>query len=122
MPPLYVDEGKSIVTHSLLKTMRRCPKQADYKYRQRLKPRRTSGPLRRGTWTHELLELHHNGEDWKKHHKKLSAAFNEQFDEEKDFYGDLPDEISRMMNAYVWHYKNDPWKVVEREFTIETEF
>lgn len=121
---LYVDEetGKTISTHSMLKTMRRCPKQADYKYNQRLKPRMLGKPLKRGTWMHLLLEEHHAGRDWKAMHQELTAKYAELFDEEKDFYGDLPSECQQLMESYIWHYRDDPWTVQETEFTIETEF
>ena len=119
---LYVQEGKAISTHSMLKTFRRCPKQAEFKYVHRLKPRLLGKPLRRGTWIHKLLEEHHDGRDWRAMHKKLSAQFNQMFDEEKDFYGDMPTEIFRIMRSYEWHYRDDPWTVHETEFQIETEF
>lgn len=122
--PLYVDEetGKTISTHSMLKTMRRCPKQADYKYNQRLKPRVLGKPLKRGTWMHLLLEEHHAGRDWRAMHAELSAKFAQLFDEEKDYYGDLPNECRLLMESYIWHYRDDPWTVLETEFTVETEF
>jgi hypothetical protein len=117
---LYIDdEGRSIVTHSMLKTMRRCPKQAQFKYVERLKPRLLGQPLKRGTWMHSLLEVHHGGGNWRTKHAQLSAKFNELFDEERDHYGDMPTEIGRVMRSYVWHYKNDPWKVHQVEFTVE---
>lgn len=121
---LYVDPdtGQRISTHSMLKTFRRCPKQAEYKYVHRLKPRMLGTPLKRGTWVHELLELHHQGLDWRKRHKQLSAKFNEMLDEERDFYGDMPTEIAQVMESYVWHYKADPWKIVETEYKVEAEF
>jgi hypothetical protein len=120
---LYIDEetGKRISTHSMLKTFRRCPKQAEFKYYHRLKPRMLAKPLRRGTWVHELLEIHHNGEDWRPHHRKLTTKFNELFDEEKDYYGDMPTEIAQVMESYVWHYKDDPWKIIATEKTLEAE-
>lgn len=119
---LYIDEhGRSVVTHSMLKTFRRCPKQAEFKYFHRLKPRMLGSPLKRGKWVHELLEILHNGGDWRARHAQLSAQFEEMFDEEKDFYGDLPSEILQIMESYQWHYKADPWKVLETEFTVETE-
>jgi hypothetical protein len=71
---------------------------------------------------HYLLEEHHGGGDWLALHKKLCAQFSELMDEEKDHYGDLPVECARMMEAYVWHYAQDPWKVHEVEFTLEAEF
>lgn len=121
---IYFDErvGKDISTHSMLKTMLRCPNQAKYKYAQRLKPNILGKPLRRGTWMHYLLEEHHAGRDWRAKHAQLSNKFAELFDEEKDFYGDLPTECLLLMESYVWHYKADPWTVLETEYTVEAEF
>lgn len=127
MPGLYWDpeardgEGARIVTHSMLKTFRRCPKQAEFKYVHRLKPKRLGSPLKRGTWVHALLEEHHKGGDWLALHKKYSAEFANLFDEEKDFYGDMPTEILAIMRSYMWHYKDDPWEYKEAEFTLEAE-
>jgi hypothetical protein len=98
--PLYpADDGTPILTNSMLSAFRRCIKQSEYKYVHRLKPKRLGSPLKRGTWVHALLEEHHKGGDWKKLHKKLSAQFAELFDEEKDFYGDMPTEIGRIMKS-----------------------
>ena len=106
----------------MLKTFRRCPKQAEFKYVHRLKPKRLGSPLKRGVWVHELLEIHHNGGDWRERHAELSLQFSNLFDEEKDYYGDMPTEIATIMRSYEWHYKNESWKVLETEFQIETEF
>lgn len=121
---LYQDKhtGQRVSTNSMMKTFRRCPNQAKFKYAERLKPKMLGGPLKRGKWIHELLEYHHSGKDWKALHTKLSAQFNKMFDEEKEFYGDMPSEILSIMNSYVWHYKLDPWTVHDVEITIETEF
>lgn len=112
-------EGGRISTHSMLKTFRRCPKQAEFKYVHRLKPKRLGSPLKRGTWVHALLEAHHKGEDWLKLHKKYSAEFAKLFDEEKDYYGDMPTEILAVMKSYMWHYKKDPWEYIDQEFQLE---
>jgi len=121
---LYFDEevGKTISTNSMLKVFRRCPKQADYKYAQRLKPRTVAKPLKKGTWMHALLEEHHAGRSWEDKHLEFAKQYDQLFDEEKDYYGDLPTECRQLMESYLWHYKDDPWKVLETEFTIETEF
>lgn len=115
-------EGARISTHSMLKTFRRCPKQAEFKYFHRLKPKRLGSPLKRGTWVHALLEAHHKGEDWKAVHAKYTHQFNNLFDEERDFYGDMPGEIYAVMQSYMWHYKNDPWEWIDAEFQLEAEF
>jgi hypothetical protein len=124
MTGLYIDDGKIISTHSMLKTFRRCPKQAEYKYVHRLKPKLMGKPLHRGSWLHTLLEYYHSPEkgDWREEHQKLAAQFADLFDEEREYYGDLPTECMSIMLSYIWHYKNDPWKVHETEFTLETEF
>jgi hypothetical protein len=118
--PLYVDGRKvSIVTNSMMNTFQRCPKQADFKYHRRLKPRLIGAPLKRGSWVHSLLEEIAKGGDWKALHEKLSAKFEQMFDEEKEFYGDMPREIKHLMRCYEWHYKHDPWKHLEAEFELE---
>lgn len=112
-------EGARISTHSMLKTFRRCPKQAEFKYVHRLKPKKRASPLKRGTWMHALLEAFHSGQDWKDVHRRYSTEFNKLFDEEKDYYGDMPGEILRIMQAYIWHYKDDPWEIIDAEFQLE---
>jgi hypothetical protein len=126
--PTYVQEGLAIHTHSMLETFGRCPKKAQYKYVDRLKKRvltERDKPLSRGTWFHRLLELYYVGKDWKAEHKRLTAKFNQLFDEEKDSLGDLPAECWQLMQSYLWHYganKDDPyhgWEVIDTELKLE---
>lgn len=120
--PLYpAEDGTPILTNSMLTAFRKCTKQAEFKYVHRLKPRRLGGPLKRGTWVHSLLEEDANGGDWKKLHKKFTAQFEKMFDEEKDFYGDMPTEIDRVMRSYFWHYKRDTWIWHETELELTAE-
>lgn len=121
--PLYVnDSGVPIVTHSMLKTFKECPRKALYKYADRLKPKMQQKPLKRGTWIHTLLEWHYSGRDWREAHRALSLQFDQLFDEEKDALGDLPAEIETIMRSYFWHYENDvDWEVIQVEFTLEVE-
>lgn len=124
MPGLYYDEsvGKYVVTHSMIKTFRGCARQTLYKQVDRLKPKMIGQPLKRGTWMHTLLEEHHGGHDWRLMHQKLSTQFATLLDEEKDYYGNLPEDCGRMMRSYEWHYAEDPWIVHEVEYTLEAEF
>lgn len=71
---------------------------------------------------HALQETHYKGGDWEKTHQYFSQQFMELFDEEKDVVGDLPTECRQMMESYLWHYKNDTWKILETEFILETPF
>lgn len=124
----YIENGVEITTHSMLKAFGRCPKQAQYKYVERLKKRRMNErdkPLSRGIWLHHLLEAHYAGLDWKVVHRKLSEKFAELFDEERESLGDLPRECAQIMKSYLWHYganKADPlhgWHVIATEATLE---
>jgi hypothetical protein len=119
---LYNDEGVPITTHSMIKTMRRCPKQTQYKYADRLKPRMVGRPLQFGKWMHWLLEAYYKGEDWKAVHKELTEKYGELFDEEKEALGNLPVDCYNLMLSYLWHYKGENWKVHEVEFLVECKF
>ncbi len=127
---IYIDEatGRAITTHSMIKSMQRCPKATQYKYVERLKVRYATAndkPLKRGTWFHALLEEYYAGRSWRLKHQQLTAQFGELFDEERDALGDLPRELEQLMKSYLWHYganKDDPfhgWKVHETELTLE---
>lgn len=128
LPALYEDGGKRVTTHSMLKQYLSCPKAAQYKYAERLKARRLTKkeqPLQRGTWIHELLQVHYEGGDWKERHALLTKKFNLLMDEEKEDLGDLPAECARIMRSYLWHYganAEDPmhgWEVLGAEQTFE---
>lgn len=121
--PIYFDPeaGKGISTHSMMKSFRRCPKQFEYKYIERLKPKVLGRPLRFGTWFHALLEADYKGEDVEAVHRHFTNKFSNLFDEEKVELGDLPRDVWLTYQSYKWHYKNDPWIVHEVEFTLEVE-
>jgi hypothetical protein len=128
LPALYEDDGKRVTTHSMLRQFLRCPKAAQYKYAERLKKRiltMRDVPLKRGTWVHELLEVHYQEGDWRQRHALLTEKFNLLMDAEKEALGDLPTECARLMRSYLWHYgadKTDPfhgWKIIDTEVTFE---
>lgn len=125
--PLYeTPEGRPITTQSMIKTFRMCPREAMYKYHDRLQPKQVSKPLTRGKWAHSLLEEHYKGGDWKIPHAKLRLKFAQLFDEEKEHLGDLPRELDVLMESYFWHYgdpkyKGHRWKVHEVEKLIEAD-
>jgi hypothetical protein len=124
MTVLYADEdtGQAIVTHSMIKQFRRCPKATQYKYAERLRPKMEGQALHRGKWVHACLEVHYKGGDWREEHARWVNQFGRLFDEEKARLGNLPWEIERLMKGYFWHYKFDQdWKVLETEFTMEAE-
>jgi hypothetical protein len=118
-----------VVSQSMAKTFKRCPLQFKYKYLDELSPRVQSKPLTRGKWFHELLETYYAPQDtwengvrpsWEDVNDRLTKKFATLFDEEKDELGDLPREMKRLMESYLWHYAGDTsWIVHEVEKTIE---
>lgn len=128
LPAIYEDGGKRVTTHSMLKAYLACPKQAQYKYAERLKSKvvtRRDQPLRRGTWVHELLQAYYERKDWKAVHAANTAKFNRLMDVEKEELGDLPTECLRLFKSYLWHYganREDPfhgWRILGVEKTFE---
>jgi RecB family exonuclease len=105
------------VSHSRVKTWRRCPNQYRYKYVMGLKPRERKTQLERGSWLHELLMVHYDGEDWRLRHRALKKQFMNLFEEEREQLGDLPTECFRIMKSYERTYKFDD----EGHHTIDSE-
>lgn len=110
----------------MLKTFAQCPRWAMYKYHRRLVPRREGAPLKVGKWMHRLLEVYYSTYQdpnaWRDEHLRLTRQFREMFDEEQAYYGDVPGMAEDLMEAYLWHYKYDSWRVLQVEFMAECEF
>jgi len=70
------------------------------------------------------MEAHYKGKDWKKKHAKLLKEFNNLLQEERDIYGDLPEQAYRMMESYLWHYRKEEaeWEVLYVEQTFKVDF
>lgn len=118
------------ISWSELKVFQRCPKQHEYKYRDRLVPKAKSRPLYLGSWVHAALEQYYVGGDWKIGHQQYLDDYNKLFEEERIALeakrgrrGEpLPSIVTRIMKSYVWYYRHDNWKVVavEQPFVVDT--
>lgn len=111
------------VSHSQVKTYRRCPKQWAYKYLDRLEPKEKKRAPYLGNWLHRALETHYKDGDWKIGHKEYLKEWNSLFDEEREElskkYGPLPQAVRRIMRSYLWYWKNDGWKILAAEYEFE---
>lgn len=105
------------VSNSRLKTFRRCPNQYRYKYIMGLRPRKRKDHLERGTWIHDLLMVHYDGEDWRARHLELKRKFSNLFEEEREELGDLPTECGRIMRSYLRTYGQTD----KRYITVDSE-
>ncbi len=110
------------ISQSSVKKFRRCKRQYYYSVVQGLEARLPDGKLKLGSWFHSLMEAHYKGEPWQEQHKKELKTFNKLFKEERDHYGDLPEQAARMMESYLWHYRKEEeeWEIlyVEETFTV----
>lgn len=94
-----------VISNSRAKTWRRCPNQYRYKYIMELQPRTKKVQLERGSWIHDCLMYHYDGEDWREIHEKYVEKFNGQFEETREEWGDLPAEVERILRGYFKHYE-----------------
>lgn len=103
------------VSHSRVKTWRRCEKQFDYKYVQKLRSKSKNKNLEMGSWIHTLLMFYRDDENWFKEHKRLEHEFRNYFEEEQEQLGhDMPDQCLRLMRSYIRaHGKAD-----KRDYTV----
>ena len=60
----------------------------------------------RGKLLHDCLQQHYSGKDWTLPIKELKLEWDKMFDEEKEEWGNLPQELYRIMRGYLLAYKN----------------
>lgn len=123
------EELKSI-SWSELKTFQRCPKQWEYKYDDRLVPKKKARPLYLGSWVHAALESFYVGGDWRIGHAEYLKDYNALFEEERVGLETkrgkrgrpLPEIVEQIMRSYVWYRRNEGWtvKAVEQPFEVDT--
>ena len=104
------------VSFSELKTWRTCRMLHHYKYHERLEPKTKPVALKRGAWIHALLEAYYKGNDWREVHQAFTDEFATLMDEEREYYGDLPETAETLMTLYEETYPNDRTLAVELEF------
>lgn len=96
---------------------RRCPRKYKFRYVEKLKSKKEAIQLKKGSWLHELLMIHYDGQDWRERQKELTQKFNNLLFEEREEYGNLPHETARIMTAYLAHYKEEDkhYRVIDTE-------
>lgn len=111
------------VSHSKIKTWRRCHAAFDYKYNQNLQPRRKGRPLVFGSIIHEMIEANANGDEPENVVKKYRKDAKKLFSAEVDEYTKIIDEAHLLMTHYFEYYKKSNLKFVSiRKKLAEHEF
>lgn len=112
---------KRVYNVSKVKTFVRCRQQYYLRYdlprieldkRSELVANRPGKGLKKGTWMHALQAaywLHKTGKgpSWEDVLEELTEEYDELFDEEKEYYGDLPTECEGLFRRYLRYYKDE---------------
>lgn len=107
------------VSYSEVSLYRRCPKAWEYRYKRGLKRHRKFVHLFRGEILHEMLNAHikmkmskgryTGGDAW-----DVLAGYEEKFasyfQEEKEYYGDVPGDCGKIFEGYLRKWRKDPLK------------
>ncbi len=111
------------LSHSAIKSFRRCKRQFYYKYVEGMQSRMPSIPLKLGTWIHSLMEAYYTTGNWRAEQIKLTKKFNNLLLDEREFYGDLPEKAERLMASYeyYWREEEDKWEILyaEERFAVD---
>jgi len=111
------DDGKLVITQSMVSGFVNCPRETYYGIILGLRPRIESKPLTRGTWIHALLEERGKGGDWKALHQELlEKAQRDQFEEEVDSLGR---ECYLVVLSYEYVHRYEKLTPVAVELTVE---
>jgi len=119
------------ISHTLLETVKRCQKKAEYRYVLGYVPRIKGAKIERGTWIHELLAAFYgaikDGRDGLvaagyKHQQLLEEWWNPLFDEEKELLGkDLPDQAWKIFERYTLYWEDHDRRIMRKILWVEQE-
>lgn len=109
------------LSHSRLKSWRRCEMQHHYRYYQRLRPKSKGLPLFVGTGVHSMLEAQVVRGDWRPELADFRKEFNKIFQEEREELGDLPTTIEGIVTSYFDRYKDDGLTYPKRHRGLQAE-
>lgn len=109
------------VSHSRIKTWRRCQMQHHYRYYQWLRRKSNAIPLFVGTGVHAMLEAQVVRGDWKTEMESFRSDFNRMFQEEKAELGDIPTEVEGIVKRYFQKYSDDGLSYIPRHRGLRAE-
>lgn len=106
------------VRQSSIKLWRKCRQAYYYKEVEGIEKKITPIALKRGTILHECIEAYYKGKDWRQVIFEFKKEYDKLMEEEKEYYGDLPQECHRIMTGYVQLYG----KRKEKPLAVELKF
>jgi hypothetical protein len=106
----------TVVSYSKIKAWRFCRQNYFFKYNERIVPRMKPKPLKMGSLIHSCLESLARGEHWGDVIVEARKEYEKMFAEEKEIYGNYPEEALRVMEGYVRTY---PEKLIKTSLPEE---
>lgn len=103
------------VSHSKIKVYGRCKYAYHQKYVLKLRKRKKSANLQRGSVLHECIERWNLGRSWTKPYRKFKKEYDSLFSEEKMLLGDLPQMVFDLMKGYTQHWGEEELDYVSCE-------
>lgn len=100
------------ISFSKARSWRRCHKQYDYRYNQRLMKRKLPVPMFRGRIIGECLDALAEGTSWSAVLDKYAKEYKRLFDEEKEEYGDLIGDVRSIVARYLQLYQDEKYSYV----------
>jgi hypothetical protein len=101
--------GKPVINQSRVQAWRNCRQAFHYKYVEKIVPVRTPRPFAFGTIVHQILEASINSGQSAALELLRSIDITQQgkiFKEEKEYYGDILEDIRIIMHEYFLHWKS----------------
>ena len=96
-----------VMRWSAIRAWRKCHQLYKYKYINLYKKRRPAAPLIRGSILGECLDQTADNQSYAPVIAKYQKEFGKLFKEEREEYGDILGECSRIVDNYTAHYKDD---------------
>lgn len=103
------------VSQSKVKNWLKCRQAYHYREVEGLRRKKPSRPLTFGSLVHELLDVHINGRDWKKHLKLIEKRDAKLFQSGREEYGDIVTDVRVIMEEYHLFHRNDGLEYIRFE-------
>jgi len=109
------------VSNARIKVWRKCRNAHYYKYVENIEARKKKAPLMKGSIIHDMINAWVRGESWGKVLKQYQKDYDKLFQEEKDEYGDIINDLKTIMEGYIKKWENLDIEYLETEKEIEVE-
>ncbi len=103
------------VSNSRIKSWRRCRRLHHYKYNEKIERIKPKATLLKGRIIHELIEAYIAGEDWKEVLAGYEEEYNKLFQEEKEEFGNIIENMETIMNNYISYWEKQPIKYLSHQ-------